>query len=476
MRRLFAIVIATLRKLLNLLRGTARPTAVQGFLRPIDTAAIARELDLLSEATERGKLDQPSANTTTLDSVEQRIIQRVESEWTWQGGELINQLRAYATRLVGYSVQSEFVKLHIKAENALARLRNAHHQAEAILGPLRETYVAQRDELAEFRRKHKLTRPARNPEKRWSTFGLLFVLVAVESGLNGVIFAKGSQFGLIGGIGTAIGISFANVVLAFLVGLFPARWVHHRNIIVKFTGVLLVLSGLTALLSLHAFAAFFRDAVVAVGDDEGMTLAVKHMFTWPWTFADIATIYLFALGTLFAFGAFWKGYTFDDPYPGYGYLYRRQIGAQQAYSEEHAVLFDDLEEIKEDTINALESGITTIPLFPQEAANIRAKRSALVQGFSAYESAVETAVNQLLALYRDNNRKYRNSPVPPHFERSWSVPHTFLNSAAVKTLLTEADEQAPGVNQTLAELRQLSEKVLSEYEKLIRDYPHPTRM
>jgi hypothetical protein len=57
----------------------------------------------------------------------------------------------------------------------------------------------------------------------------MFVLVAIESVLNGVFFAKGSPGGLIGGIGTAIGISIANVSFAFLLGFFPARWINRRN-------------------------------------------------------------------------------------------------------------------------------------------------------------------------------------------------------------------------------------------------------
>ena len=43
-----------------------------------------------------------------------------------------------------------------------------------------------------------------------AAFGLLFVLVALESVLNGFFFAKGSEFGLVGGIGTA---TFGAIIL-----------------------------------------------------------------------------------------------------------------------------------------------------------------------------------------------------------------------------------------------------------------------
>ena|SRR5579862_7926969 len=159
------------------IRGNDQPTTVPGFLRPIDTAAIARQLNLEAEAADRGRANTPPSNTTAPDLLEQKILQRIESEWTWQGGELINSLRAYAQRLIGYSVASEFTRLEVRARDTLARLREADHRAEAELGPLREDYIAFRNELDDFRKKHRLTRPVRPNARRWTTFGLLFVLL-----------------------------------------------------------------------------------------------------------------------------------------------------------------------------------------------------------------------------------------------------------------------------------------------------------
>jgi hypothetical protein len=100
----------------------------------------------------------------------------------------------------------------------------------------------------------------------WTTFGLLFLLIGIEAGLNGFFFAKGSEFGLLGGIGTAIGISFVNVLFAFVIGLFPMRWLNHRNYLVKLIGLIITVIGLAGILALHGFAAHYRDATVAVGD------------------------------------------------------------------------------------------------------------------------------------------------------------------------------------------------------------------
>lgn len=470
------MVTSTLKKLADAVRGTGQETVQPGFLRPIDTDRIARDLKLDRMAAERGASELPDSGSQVLDGVEQTVTQKIESEWTWQGGELINQLRAYASRLLQYSIKAEFERLQLKGNDALARLRNANIQAEGELGPLREDYVEARDELARFREKHGLKRPARRRSKPWTTIGVMIVLIGLESALNGAFFAEGSEFGLLGGIGTAVGISVVNVLFAFGLGAMPARWLNHRNLLIKFTGLVLAVGGIAGIVLVQGFAAHFREAMAAVGEDRAMSVALETLIGSPLQITNISTFYLFGLGLIFAITAFGKGVTIDDPYPRYGSTYRRAADARESYSDVHGELFDDLEDVKTDTVAAIDYGIGRIPLFPQSAASIRAQRAALVETFRGYESAVEAAGNQLLARYRDGNHRGRSTPIPPHFAQRWALPRSYLDSAEVRTLTADVPESALDVDGPLAELRELSQRVLTEYEALLTHYPHPTQM
>jgi hypothetical protein len=463
-------------KAVDAIQDNKRPTTVPGFLRPIDTAAIARQLDLERRAAERGRQNLPASDAVTLDTVEREIVQKIESEWAWQGGEMVNNLRAYTQRLVGCSIDAEFSRLDVQAKDTLAQLREADHRAEAELGPLREHYIGTRDELNDFKRRHRLTRPARLPARRWTTVGLLTILVAFESVLNGFFFAKGSEFGLLGGVGIAIGISVTNVIFSFLFGLWPARWMFRRNLLVKLFGFVLTVAGLGAIIALHGFAAHFRDATAAVGEERALSTALSTLVTAPWRLADINSYYLFGLGLLFTLGAFYKGFTLDDPYPGYGVTSRRAVHAREAYSAEHADLFDELADIKDETVRRLDEGIIRMPSFPQQAANIRAQRAALVQTFRGYETSAEGAANELLERYRDANRRVRSTPAPAHFDHAWRLPYSFLESADARTLIAEYAEDTLDINTTLAELRRLSRELIDEYEMLMRNYPHATKL
>jgi len=238
----------------------------------------------------------------------------------------------------------------------------------------------------------------------------------------------------------------------------------------------LSLAGIVGIIALHTFAAHYRDAMAAVGEDRALIRAVETLRIHPWIFDSLNSYYLFAMGLFFSLLSIYKGATFDDPYPGYGPMMRRHETRREDYSDEHADLFDGLAVIKDETIELLDQGIVKLPLYPQEAANIRAQRAALVQTFRGYESAVETAANQLLSQYRDINRTHRSSPIPPYFGRAWRLPHSFLKTPEVRTLTADEDEERPNIQATLAELRRLSQEVLDEYENLMRTYPHPTKM
>ncbi|UFZ03138.1 hypothetical protein LQG66_28440 [Bradyrhizobium ontarionense] len=470
------MVVGAFRKLRDAVRGDDGRAKAQGYLKPIDVEETAREMDLMRLATERGRQEQPSSDSVPLDAIEQQITQTLEGEWAWHGAELINGLRAYAARLIAVSVSTELENLRLGAQNTLAKLRNAHHRAEAELGPLRERFIAHRDELKEFREANRLRRAARPPSNRYTTLGLLVFLVGAEAGLNGFFFAKGATLGLLGGIVMALGISFVNVVTSFSVGLLPMRWINHRNLPIKLVGLLIAAVALAALVCLHGFAAHYRDATALVGEDRAFAVARETLVSSPLMLGDLNSFYLFGLGLVLSAMAVWKGYTFDDPYPGYGAHSRRAEEAREDYSDEHALLFEDLEDIKEKTVADLDEGIRRIPLFPQQAAKVRAQREAELRSFQAYESSIEAAVNRLLAIYRDANRAARQSPAPAYFSAPWKLSRSFLKETAVLTEIAEPATSAPDAHAALEELRKLSTSVIGEYEALIVKYPHPTQM
>jgi hypothetical protein len=254
------------------------------------------------------------------------------------------------------------------------------------------------------------------------------------------------------------------------------RWTRHRNFLIVLFGYALSAAGLCALISIHAIAAHLREVTAVVGEEAALLAAVDSLKANPLGLKDLNSYYLFVMGIVWAVVAARKGFTFDDPYPGYGAHFRRADVARRTYSDEHDNLFEDLADIKEDTVREIDNGIARIPLFPLQATQIRAEREALRQNFKGYEAAVSTAANQLLSRYRDKNRIARSTPAPQYFDTSWQLPHSYLNDAAVQAQLAEPPSQQMNPNQALEKLRAMSSAVLNEYNTLMLSYPHPTKI
>ena len=68
-----------------------------------------------------------------------------------------------------------------------------------------------------------LRRTASYPDSHILTFALLIIALITESMLNGVFFAEGSDAGLIGGVATALVISFFNISVGFVTGFLVTR-------------------------------------------------------------------------------------------------------------------------------------------------------------------------------------------------------------------------------------------------------------
>jgi hypothetical protein len=261
-----------------------------------------------------------------------------------------------------------------------------------------------------------------------------------------------------------------------LIGLIPIRFINYRNKLIQLLAVLVTLLGTAAILLLHAFAAHYRDALAKVAEDHAISEAVQTLLNHPFVIDSLASGYLFGLGILFAIGSIWKGYRYDDPYPFYGAVWRRAESARVAYSSEHQLLFDDLEEHKEAAISQIQAGIRMIPLFPQRCAQIRVQRTAQIDAFRAYENSVETAANQLLQIYRDENHRHRTTVNPAHFSERWKLPHSFLKTGQTIELIADPQTPEPEIPVVLAELQNEITALLSQYAELLLRNPHPTKM
>lgn len=443
---------------------------LQGLLSPIDTQRLERELNLSRKGAERGASNLPASDERALDGVEQSIVQRITSEWSHHRDAVVGELRAYHDRLSTLLGAAQISGVKIEAANALARMRQVRTENLSQLKRAVAAEHAAEAELAAFRESNQLSRAPRVMSGRGAVKGILVLLIAAESILNGVFFAKGSEFGLIGGIGIAVGISLVNVLAAFFTGLGPLRYMNDRRVGMAALGGLFAIAATAAIVALHLFSAHLREANVAVGSSDAFLHARQTILASPLGMKDLNSWYLLLLGLLLAGAAMYKGYRFDDPVPGYGAVARRAQQAADDAEDLRSAIFGDLEDVRDEVVERLKQTADQLPTQLVQATQARAGKQSLLTNFTQYESNLEIAANQLLAAYRDANRAKRTTAVPQHFSHQFRLPHRLLEDAEVLALTKEPEGLLSGnVAQELNALQDLAKAVIDSYDALMAD-------
>jgi hypothetical protein len=450
----------------NFIGSSSATGPMPGLLEPIDTDRIARKLELEVRGAERGRRRLPSSQQTVFDEVEQTIVQEINNASVIQHGQVIGTLKALRRTVERFNVKSKLAQLRLVASEAQARFTEARQKIRGDLKRLQNESVAAHEELALFRKKHRLSRPARLPANPWTSGGLLLLVLAFETALNGLFFAKGSELGLIGGIGVAFGASALNVAFCFFLGFGLARQINRRFFPLRAMAALLTVTLLVGIVAFHLFIAHFRDATALVGEGAAYRTAVQTILQEPWALTEIQSWFLFGLGTAFSIIAFSKGYGWDDPYPGYGAVTRRALDAEMAHEGARQDLFADLGDTTDAAVHDFKTALASLPIEAQQADNARSQASALAQKLALYEDHLEEVANSLLARYRDANGAARPDRPPARFDERW---HLTPRTDPLSLLGDTGAAATENMDAVLAEIQELHDGLLTRYQDLLEE-------
>jgi hypothetical protein len=341
-----------------------------------------------------------------------------------------------------------------KLEGDLQQIRFQRQKILIANGPmLADRLRDERSRLADlenFKAANGLVRDAHYPSSPMLAFGVLAILVLLEAGINGVLFADSSDQGLFGGWLEALVLSVTNVGAAFLIGRAILPQMHRRGLLVKSGAAVLSAAGLTALVAVNLIGAHYRDFKAATAAAEPSSpIALKHetsaplggakaapagkpakpaaagavppqpqplfaekeraqereaigrLFAAPFAFASFMSFFLFVIGLCGAAIAALDGYKLDDPFPGYGKRHRR-------YSAARAQSADTLRQILSQS-NAIVTGSfqsigRKIETFGQEMSALLALHHAYAGDHKALQDSLEEAARDAEAQIARHDR------------------------------------------------------------------------
>lgn len=387
----------------------------------IDRERLIANLALLDRGAERGALNLPGPDETSLDIVETEVISHIGDQLNSAQINVRNHTQSYENRLSDLQLLHElgsiraatkkatgdFETLVIDWRNRLSNRRDA----------IRESYV----DLQTFKADHSLDRPTHEVPSKVVTFGSIAVAGLFEVFGNAIFLRVNDDLGYLGGIVAAIMVAAVNIGIASAVGYFLWPRTHLRESASRTIAWIGIALWLFIVGIWNLFAAHYRDAK-SLGFEDPQSAAGQLLISQPFGLDGIYSWGLFIIGIIAALVAARSAYRMDDPYPGYGDRGRQHRQRCEEYAEEVAKANRALTGVRDDAIGDAQEVKRQLGVQFRERERIEAAYSRFVKRFEQHQDLLEQTANALLSVYRETNRQARTEPAPIYFADRYVLP------------------------------------------------------
>ncbi len=433
--------------------------------------AIVKKFNLLEEGKKLGALGLPPFHSKELSSIEVEVVRYIELEREKIKQDIIDDLSAVDAAIAQTQSHQYDLKTGLLTADFEREALVVLNKQSAWLEKIGTAAKRKLNELETFRSKHQLERDAHYPDGSglFFRYALLLLLVAFEGLFNASFFAEGLSTGLLGGFIYAITLASINVFTAFFLGKTAVRWSFHITPSIKMMGLIaligtLCITLLNALTIGHLRSAILNESASPTKD------ALVTLLQSPLGFNDL-TAWILCLVTIgFGIAAMLDGLFIDDLYPGYGEISRRAKSAVDEFDEEFEDVRTELEDIKQQNMEALDAEITKAhELLIQLAQQIEDKK-AIYKSWAQRINDSEVVLYATLRAFRAENAKHRNdSLLPAYFDtlptlRDISIAKSDLHAheAALQDMTAHIKEVEAGLPSRKARIHEMFDNQIKQ--------------
>lgn len=459
---------------------------------------LSTELDSYRKRGEKEAAQhRPTGDALQMDQNE-TALQAEAEKWLGSEQRLFDAMLTEVSRAVAESGQ-KVVELRGRADQLLVDTTllatiEADMSAERdALVTLTENRMKTEVDWRHLRALNGIAVQASYPESAIWHLAVIFALALVETIVN-AFFYENSQ-GLLGGFTVALGVSFINMVGALILG-YGFRYKNLSKLDYRFTGYgCLIIFLILAIYCNGLFAAFrseyqlISDPSDAVQVRHGFAIAAaeaKKIFYLGMGFSDLTSFVLFGLGIVLSFLAFYKGYTLDDKFPGYGSLDRVLKAALKFEVAQQEILRQKIKEYlhhrKAEIQAALHDPAQIINLASRRISDLQIAKSALVNQAQAIQRDFALVLN----AYRNANASIRATAVPVYFkvipeltaniDVSPAAPFLEQLERLQDDIKHWRDEHQDALNSKLQSLQSESAKILNHtFSAFLREVEHEAK-
>ena len=297
-----------------------------------------------------------------------------------------------------------------------------------------------------FKAAHGIVEQAVYPESRVFHMAIIAVLALLEVGVN-AFFYENDQ-GLLGGLVVALAVSVFTIGTSTTLG-YGFRFKNLGTLDCKVVGWCCFMGFVLVAVYCNALFAAFRTEYQDVADPSNFhqlrdafaaaAAEAKEVFYLRMHVKDFMSFVLFGLGLLLGALAFYKGYTLDDRYPGYGAKDRRFKAAQKIESLQLEIVRGKIREVAQlrraEVQAAIHEYAQLIGRTARQASDLKQAHSLLmIQG-----EAIRRDFNLVLRTYRKANEAVRATEPPEYFKSSSDDLLGLVSDADPQPLLDKLD-------------------------------------
>lgn len=201
------------------------------------------------------------------------------------------------------------------------------------------------------------------------------------------------------------------------------------------------------------------DPTDAIQLREGFARAMseaKRVYWLEMNIADLTSFVLFGIGLILSGIAFWKGYTIDDRFPGYGRLDRKRKAARIVEIDRQNILRQKIKDYLVGCRGHINAALNEPGQLIQRATSQTAELSGAKATLKNQAGAIQRDHKLVLDSYRQGNTAIRATDPPLYFSRFENIQDRVTGEAADAIL-----DDFKLLNKEICETRDRIQKPLS---------------
>jgi len=370
------------------------------------------------------------------------------------------------------------------------------NQRETEVKALHQDFLDTRENYRNFKRQNGISLlPKKNADPEQTKFQrwLVVFLLVIEFVLNFVVLQGGGATDGGAALGISVSQTLINILTCYFVGKILIGRIIFFSMLHKFFYGIIVLIHAYLILLVNANMGIFRKQISEASQSSNIdelfgTNLLGYWENFPWDKLNglpTDAILVIGMGIVFALGAYLDGFLSDDPYPGYGAVYRQPLKLKRLIESKISSLNEtwtaQLRQYNAMEGRASKRGLNGIKAWSHEINSIEQVKddykALLVQLEKTYDQMIKLYVGTYNRFHTSAQIEIKNLNLLADSEKN--IEHVFSDTKDYfmndKDRLAKEEAKkkkfASDFESLKKELKQINDNISSEIKALSTNYP-----